>query len=272
MSTNRKAQRLSRLEAKQFLDDVVRPGVSDTAVETFFNALGFDVASAEELRLVKLVDEMIAAAGSLHNDALEPVEGAFSSPVFRLIEASFSDEDIGDEQFWTYISVRFFWRFVARRQRTSWHKAEGSVPKDDSIETSVLSLERYLIGADHYQIPLRMYLRAQSVISNEDTIDAEGLAAVPGTDFWRSQILAVRTSHFPLLARCVVRLQKELTLSIEEQRPAGRLINRLRNNIEFAALSEEECAEIAGSIWGRDADGTPKTSPKRPTRRSSTKK
>jgi hypothetical protein len=90
-----------------------------------------------------------------------------------------------------------------------------------------------------------MYLRGQAIRKGEDY----SLATVEGTDFWRSQVLGVRTSVYPPLARSVVSRQSDKQLSVNDQRPPGRKVNRLRANIEFALLNDEETMELVESIW-----------------------
>jgi hypothetical protein len=90
-----------------------------------------------------------------------------------------------------------------------------------------------------------MYLKAQAIRNDEDF----SLAEIPGTDFWRSQILGVKTSAYPSLAKAVVGCQGEQELSIADQRPVGRDVNRMRVNIDFFDYSPEEAMAIIEPIW-----------------------
>ena len=143
--------------------------------------------------------------------------------------------------------------FIQIRQRRSWKAAQGSGSEKNERDNSGEAvehypLERYFVGKDHYQLPLRMYLRAQAIRDGEDF----SLAEVPGTDFWRSQILGVRTSAYPSLAKAVVSCQKQEELSISDQRPVGRDVNRIRVNIDFFYHTPAETMAIIQPMWRMD--------------------
>jgi hypothetical protein len=231
-------------DVRDFLDTVVLYQVSDDAVSGFFLRKGYPAPSQQEDAIIDLVWEIMKAAGGETDVKLERVEAEFSGRVHALLDG-FDDAALGDIDFWSYLAVRFFWPFVHARQHASWSAAEGKPTDPDRPDAEKLKLERYLIGRDHYQIPLRMYLRGQAIKDGDDY----SLAEVPGTDFWRSQILGVRTSHYPSLARAVVRTQKDRDLGVEEQRPPGRRVNRLRSNIEFARRTDEENEELVSDLW-----------------------
>lgn len=231
-------------DVRDFLDTVVLYQISDDAVSGFFLRKGYPAPSQQEDAIINLVWEIMKAAGGETDVNLETVEAEFSGRVHALLD-EFDDAALGDVDFWSYLAVRFFWPFVHARQHASWSAAEGKPTDPDRPDAEKLKLERYLIGRDHYQIPLRMYLRGQAIKDGDDY----SLAEVPGTDFWRSQILGVRTSHYPSLARAVVRTQKDRELGVEEQRPPGRRVNRLRSNIEFAQRTDEENEELVSDLW-----------------------
>ena len=239
-----KHPRLSRSDIREFIDSVVALGATNESVEAFFLHRNFPPASSQENQIADLVSKMITECGENRDRAIESVEAKYSAEVFQLIEL-WPDEAIGDEGCWNYLSTRFFWQFVQYRQTGAWKRAMGEVSEPDEQDSEKRKLEVYFIGKDHYQIPLRMYLRGQAIRTGDDF----DLALTPGTDFWRSQILGVRTSVYPPLARSVVALQRERSLSIEDQRPPGRRINRLRANIEFALHSEAEAEILVNPIW-----------------------
>lgn len=237
--------RLTPADVRDFVDVVVRQGVSEDAVKGFFIRKGFPDVTPDEKKLAQLVDEIVRSCGSDSDRNTESVEAAFSARVFGLLDL-FDDVALGDEGYWSYLAVRFFWKFVAIRQRSAWLAAVGEPRNPDQPDSERQKLERYLIGKDHYQIPLRMYLRAQSVRGPDEDFS---LTEVPGTDFWRSQILGVRTSVYPSLARSVASEQKLKELNVEEQRPPGRMVNRLRANIEFTRHEEGEARALVEAIW-----------------------
>lgn len=250
--------RLSRADVRDFVDSVVRFGATKDTVEAFFVHIEFPPISIAERPIVDLVETIVLEAKELNGLDAEPIEAKFSGQVHSLLD-TWPDEAIGDEQFWSYLGTRFFWEFTKIRQSSAWAAVTGAPSNPTNPDSEKQKLERYLVGRDHYQIPLRMYLRGQSVRNGDDY----SLTTVDGTDFWRSQVLGVRTSVYPPLARSVVSRQKTIGLDIEDQRPAGRLVNRLRANLEFAVLDEAEADSLVEPLWKASSDGiAKKTSPR----------
>jgi hypothetical protein len=229
---------------RNFVDTVVQSGVSEDSVRAFFVHKEFPPVTPRERLVQDLVSRIVQELSGETGEKAESAEAQFSGEVFQILD-SMDDAALGDEAFWSYLAVRFFWPFIFLRQQAAWLAAAGMPVNSDEPDHEKQKLERYLIGKDHYQIPLRMYLRAQSIRH----VDDYSLANVPGTDFWRSQVLGVRTSVYPPLARSVARNQLEKAIKVELQRPLGRRVNRLRANIEFAQISESEADEIVSKIW-----------------------
>ena len=237
---------LSHSGVSDFVDIVVRGAPDDEAVRGFLLQRGVKEAGFENEELDDVVAGLLKACGSLLNSELEPTEGKFCGPVYQAIER-FNDEALGDEDFWSYLAVRYFWRFISLRQNNAWLDVQGKSGHEDEGDREKVKLERYIRGRDHYQIPLRMYLRAQAIRDGEDF----NLAAIEGgsTDFWRSQVLGVRTSAYPPLARTVARSQEAMQLDIEGQRPAGRRVNRLRANVDFVLHDDGDAAAAISGLW-----------------------
>lgn len=237
---------LTPAEVRDFIDKVVRHGdVTNEAVRGFLIRLEIQETKTAK-RIDAVVDGIMSDVGADLGKALEPVEARHCGAVFEVLD-ELPDRALGDPQFWSFLAIRHFWRFVAVRQYSAWLAVQGEPRDPDEPESERQKLERYLIGKDHYQIPLRMYLRAQAVGIGDDF----GLTEIPGggTDFWRSQILGVRTSQYPAVARTVVRAQSEMNLDIEQQRPPGRRVNRLRANIEFFHYDDQEAKPIIDDLW-----------------------
>lgn len=264
--------RLSHADVQEFIDNVVRTGGDAHSVQHFCTVKQPEHAAKTDRTLLKVVEELLSDCGALRNSALEEVEARHCGPVFSAIDRQFGDEAIGDVEFWNYLAVRYFWEFVRFRQENAWLRAQGSPPStaDDDPDTEGAKLERYLHGKDHYQLPLRMYLRAQAVRDG----DSFALADITGgsTDFWRSQVLGVRTAQFPPVARTVARLQAAAELNIEEQRPAGRRVNRLRANIDFTLHADDEAADVLTDLWRVTEDDRLRMIEKAATKKAATKK
>lgn len=259
MNTN--YPQLTISEVRDFVDSVVRLKVSREAVEGFFLRKNYPAISSDERKIEELVTVIVTECQQKLNSELEPIEARFSSQVFKLLDV-IDDAALGDEKFWSYVAVRFFWPFIHLRQNSAWLAAEGKPQDPNEQDSEKLKLERYLIGKDHYQLPLRMYLRAQS-IQFENDFD---LSEVPGTDFWRSQILGVRTSVYPPFARSVAKAQREMELDVQAQRPPGRRVNRLRANLEMACFTEVEAWEIVRPLWEIKPGDEVKSTRKRATK------
>ena len=245
-TTTRRYPILSHSDVSDFVDIVVRAAPDEEAVRGFLLQRGIKDAGFENEILEEVVAGLLKNSGSQLNSQLEPTEGQFCGPVYQAIER-FDDEALGDEDFWSYLAVRYFWRFISLRQNNAWLDVQGKSGREDEGDREKVKLERYIRGRDHYQIPLRMYLRAQAVGHGKDF----DLAAIEGgsTDFWRSQVLGVRTSAYPPLARTVARSQEATRLDIEGQRPAGRRVNRLRANVDFVLHGDDDAAAAISGLW-----------------------
>jgi hypothetical protein len=246
MSTVR-VPRLSNADVRLFIEHVVRESPDEHAVLRFLAGKGLSDPLPLPKELVAAVTHLTTACGAARNSDLEPIEATHSGPVFRAIENSFSDEAIGEVEFWNYLAVRYFWKFISYRQENAWKSAQGVSVDPSADADDRAKLERYFLGKDHYQIPLRMYLRAQAVRDG----DGFELTDIPGgsTDFWRSQILGVKTAAYPPVARTVARRQAAEQLNIEQQRPAGRRVNRLRANIDFVLHTDSDAASVIDELW-----------------------
>lgn len=255
--------RLARPDVREFVTRVVQHHLNAAAVSQFLSGKGLDDELMPLPEVESLVEELIAACGTQNDMALESVEAKFCGRVHQLLDG-LPDEALGDAEFWSYLAVRYFWRFIARRQHAAWVKVLGEDVDEESAESEGVKLERYLVGKDHYQIPLRMYLRGQAIREADDyalsDIDSGS------TDFWRSQVLGVRTSAYPPLARALVSVQSEARLNVEEQRPSGRRLNRLRANIDFTLHSQDEALPIVQDLWGVTDDDRSEIAAKRRAR------
>ena len=244
MATN--YPRLEHNDVRDFISSIAESDPDIGSVKLFLQQKEVDESKFLNRDLEQATAALIRDCEGRRNKALEPVEAKFCGPVYRAIE-QFPDEALGDEAFWSYLSVRYFWQFISYRQQNAWLNAQGETPDPDAPDSEKAKLERYIRGKDHYQIPLRMYLRAQSVKDGDDFSLTDIEAG--GTDFWRSQILGVLTAAYPPLARSVVRAQELRKLSVEQQRPPGRRVNRLRVNIDFILHDEADAAKAIEGLW-----------------------
>lgn len=160
----------------------------------------------------------------------EAFEGRFAGDVHNaLLDAPI--EALDDPGFWRYLSLVEFWWFVAIREAPSIGRG---------------NVMTYVDGGNEC-VPLRMYLRAQSVRDEDDYSLA---AALPrAADFWRSHVLRVKTGTAPSLTRALVRLQREKAMISDDIRPFARRINRLWTNVVFHVCTEDECFELLSELY-----------------------
>jgi hypothetical protein len=245
---------LSADGVSRFVTEIlVREDIDEDRVTTFLaeHAENLDSIDLTEVDAVGASIAAVAMERGVTDRKLESLENEFAGPVHAAMSA-LPLEALGDVRFWSFCAARCFWRFILLRQHKSVIEGRRRVVRS-MLESSpdegerVLPLNRYVLGRDHYQIPLRLFLRAQAVGDDQDFLDEHLLPE--GTDFWRSHILGVRTGAYPTWARALVEAQYEQQLKIEEQRPPARRINRLRVNVSPILHDESEAAAIIAPYW-----------------------
>ena len=153
-----------------------------------------------------------------------------------LVSAALGDvpvDVLDDEEFWSYLAVRYFWEFILWREASAL--TEGNVHK-------------YFNGAGGADsIPLRLHLRAQAV-RVEDRGHELASAVAQGTDFWRSHVLRVRLGRARPLARALATIQRDERMSTKVLRQVARRINRLWSNIVLYEYDETEGHRVISEI------------------------
>jgi hypothetical protein len=142
-------------------------------------------------------------------------------------------EVLDDRGFWRFVSLRYFWEFIAWREEGPFSKGNYLKYVDASTNTeSVLP---------------RMYLRARAV---GGPTHADVAAGVPnGTDFWRSHVLRVRTGSAAPVTRAFATKQAEDRLATDPLRQAARRLNRTWTNVVLHLYQEAEAAAVIETIW-----------------------
>ena len=144
-----------------------------------------------------------------------------------------------DRGFWRFLSVRYFWEFIAWRE------------EDPFLRGNHL---RYVDAATNTESVLtRMYLRARAIGGGEHAELAEAVAQ--GTDFWRSHVLRVRTGSVPTVTRAFVKRQAEERLVTHSLRQAARRLNRTWANVVLHIYDDEEASRLLDTIWDQGTDG-----------------
>jgi len=187
-----------------------------------------DLASLEQVAAE--LDRRVATA--VDETDRDHLEGVMSGAVFDAMR-SIPAEILDDERFWSYVAARYFWRFIIWREESALAKG------------NIATYFKGSSGAD--SIPLRLYLRGQSVVRSDGAHDLEGV--VPnGTDFWRSHVLRVRVGRARRLARALAETQRDSRMSTEILRQVARRINRLWANLMLYEYDELSASKLIAEI------------------------
>jgi len=185
-------------------------------------------------KVVELLPPQIKKAGGpkASPEDREQLEGELSKAVHEALVAV-PIEILDDSRFWRYLAVRYFTEFIAWREKKALGKG---------------NIERYFASKEsHESIPIRLYLRAQSVINGSGGYDLA--AAIPeGTDFWRSHILRVRTGRATPLTTAFAEMQSKQRLTTQPLRALARLVTRMWANVMLFEYSEEQATEVLTSL------------------------
>ena len=140
-----------------------------------------------------------------------------------------------DPGFWRYLSLRYFWGFIAWREAQAF--ARGNYLK-------------YIDGDKSTECVLtRMYLRVQALGGSEYGYLASALPR--STDFWRSHVIRVRTATSPELTRAFVKKQRDDRLDTQELRQFARRLNRTWTNLMLNIYDDEEAERLIEELWPR---------------------
>ena len=181
-------------------------------------------------KLPKLIRD---AGGSKASPAnREQLEGELAEAVHVALKLV-PIEILDDARFWRYLAVRYFTEFIAWRESKALGKG---------------NIEKYFASKEsHESIPLRLYLRAQSVMGGSGGYELA--AAIPeGTDFWRSHVLRVRTGRATPLTTAFAVMQSKQRLTTNPLRAFAKLVNRMWANVMLFEYSEKQATEVLSSL------------------------
>jgi hypothetical protein len=181
-------------------------------------------------KLPKLIRDAGGSKASAANR--EQLEGELAEAVHAALK-SVPIEILDDGRFWRYLAVRYFTEFIAWRENKALGKG---------------NIEKYFASKEsHESIPLRLYLRAQSVLGGSGGYELA--AAIPeGTDFWRSHILRVRTGRATPLTTAFAEMQSKQRLTTKPLRAFAKLVNRMWANVMLFEYSEKQATEVLTSL------------------------
>jgi hypothetical protein len=160
----------------------------------------------------------------------DQVEGEVAIKLYHLLEP-LPTQVLDDPGFWRYLSIKYFWDFVAWREKEPFDKG---------------NYLKYLGGSNSTEAVLpRMYLRAKSVGSGHSYLAGE---LEKSADFWRSHVLRVRTGSAPALTRALVRTHIHDRLMTGTLREFARGLNRTWSNIQLHLYDEEEATQLVKEV------------------------
>lgn len=143
-------------------------------------------------------------------------------------------EVLDDPGFWRFVSLAKFWWFIVDREEVPIGRGNHMTYVDGTRPAEC--------------VPLRMFLRAQSVRDGDDYSLASSMDNA--TDFWRSHVIRVQTGTAPPLARSFASLQARVRMSsTPELRPFARRVNRLWSNVVMSRLAEDEAADVIQELY-----------------------
>ena len=164
----------------------------------------------------------------------DSVEGAIGGDVYEAL-AELSFEVLDDPEFWQFLAVKYFSRFIL------WRESKAA-----SSESSEKLLTYFSGNRNFEMIPLRLYLRgAISKVGNSYEL-ADLLET--STDFWRSHIIRVTTGTATNLSQDLVRHQDQFQMSTGKLREFAKILNRQWTNVELYYLESGESQELLHQI------------------------
>jgi hypothetical protein len=155
----------------------------------------------------------------------EPFEGRLAAEIFPVLDA-LPTEVLDDPGFWRYLAVRYFWKFIAWREKEPI--ANGNVGTYIDAKRST------------EQIPLRLFLRAKSVGGDRHLCQSIPKSA----DFWRSHVIRVRTGSAESLARAFAHMHENDRMRTDELRRYARRLNRQWTNVQLGMYEQFEAEEL----------------------------
>ena len=147
-------------------------------------------------------------------------------------------EILDDRGFWRFLSLRYFWDFIAWREEEAFGR--GNYLKYVDASTNAESV-----------LP-RMYLRAHAVGGGTYQPLTAGIPRAG--DFWRSHVVRVRTGSAQSVARAFARKQMQQRLPTEPLRQAAKRLNRTWTNIVLYLYNEDEAGKLIDTIWDDGSD------------------
>jgi hypothetical protein len=209
-----------------------------------------EAPSIEEHRVVQGngtevdLDDIRAAADAVRDEMQAALKGPYAER-YRLeasaaailyeslqhIDADTAGDPRDDPGFWRYLSLAYFWDFIAWRESRAFAKG---------------NFEKYVDGRTATECVLtRMYARGAAVGGLDHLRSSE---AVQGTDFWRSHVLRVRTATAPPVVRAFVEMQKTRPLGRDDLREFAKALTRTWTNVVPAIYDDDDAGALISEL------------------------
>ncbi|MCY4194507.1 MAG: hypothetical protein OXF04_09480 [bacterium] len=196
------------------------------------------VGDGDDLNLAPL-KEAARKISTLHQENRlardkDPIEGEAAKHLYNALlsrdepQTSVPFPVLDDPGFWRYLSIGYFWDFIAWREKKSFENGNHM---------------KYIDGKNQAEcVLLRMFLRISALGGAEHADLAYELPKA--TDFWRSHVLRVRTATAPMLTRAIVELQAADRLMTEDLREFAKRVNRTWSNMLLNIYSQSEAEDL----------------------------
>jgi hypothetical protein len=188
-----------------------------------------DLAALEATVLAANADLVqLALDGKVSTDK-EPFEGRLAAEIYPILDA-LPVEVLDDPGFWRYLAVKYFWWFIAWREKDPIANGNVGTYIDAKRNTE--------------QIPLRLYLRAKAVGGDPHLCQALPKSA----DFWRSHVIRVRTGAAEPLARAFAATQEVDRMKTDPLRSYARRLNRQWANVNLVMYDQGEAEALVQGL------------------------
>ena len=164
----------------------------------------------------------------------DPIEGEAAKHLYNALlpaneaQAFVPVPVLDDPGFWRYLSIDYFWGFIAWREKKPFENGNHM---------------KYIDGRNQAEcVLLRMFLRV-AALGGAEHADL-GYKLPRAIDFWRSHVIRVRTATAPALTRAIVELQAADRLMTEDLREFAKRVNRTWSNVLLNIYNQTEAEDL----------------------------
>ncbi len=179
-------------------------------------------------RCSKLIDENHSVSDK------DPIEGEAAKHLYNALRPAHEIDMtvpvpvLDDPGFWRYLSIDYFWDFIAWREKKPFENGNHM---------------KYIDGRNQAEcVLLRMFLRVAALGGAEHADLAYHLPRA--IDFWRSHVIRVRTATAPTLTRAMVKQQAVDRLMTNDLREFAKRVNRTWSNMLLNLHSQPEAEDL----------------------------